>query len=141
MALFNNGCNNGVGNLSLARHLCEFIGETVTIFTTSGGASGCGFTGVILAVNCNFVRLVTQQGSAPSNPLSESICGDYEEEDECNGGGIGGGLGGKVGNVPGGIGGGIGPMGGHKRRHNGFKVGSVCDIPIDRIAAFCHNAI
>ncbi len=136
MALHNNGFNSGVGNHSLARHLCEFIGETVTIFTTSGGASGCGFTGVILAVNCNFVRLVTQQGSAPSNPLSESICGDFDEEDECNGG-MGGGLGGKVGNVPGGIGG----MGGRKHRHNGFKVGSVCDIPIDRIAAFCHNAV
>ena len=133
MSCFNNGCNNGVGNHSLARHLFEFIGQTVTIFTTSGGASGCGFTGVILSVNCNFVRLVTQQGTPPSNPLSEGICGDFDE-DECNGG-LGGG---KLGGVPGGIGGGMG--GGHKK-HHGFRVGSVCDIPIDRIAAFCHNAI
>jgi hypothetical protein len=22
-----------------------------------------------------------------------------------------------------------------------FRVGSVCDIPIDRIVAFCHNAV
>lgn len=145
MSLFNNGFNNnGVGGQSLARHLCEFIGETVTIFTTSGGPSGCGFTGVILAVNCNFVRLVTQQGSAPANPLSESICGDFDDDDDGCGGGIGGGLGGKIGNVAGGIGGGVGGgigMGGGHKRHNGFRVGSVCDIPIDRIAAFCHNAV
>lgn len=31
--------------------LCRYIGQTVTIFTTSGGLSGCGFTGVLVAVN------------------------------------------------------------------------------------------
>lgn len=117
--------NNGSGNQSLTHHLCEFIGETVTIFTTSGGISGCGFTGLLLAVNCNFVRLMTQQGTAPANPLSESICGDLE------GGCAGlGGLGMGSAKGPGGPGG-----------YKPFSVGSVCDIPIDRIAAFCHNAV
>lgn len=125
------GNNNCSENQKLIRHLHEFTGQTVTIFTTSGGVSGCGFTGVILSVNCDFVRLVTQQGTPPANPLSESICGDLE--DECSGRGIGG----KAGNI-GSIGGGMGMSNSHMHM---FTVGSVCDIPINKIAAFCHNAI
>lgn len=132
MSCNNMGCLGGSSERErLIRHMMRFIGEVVTIFTTSGGVSGCGFTGTLLSVNCDFVRLVTQPGSAPSNPLSESICGEMEE-DGCNG--IGGGIGGKVGNV-----GGIGSMG-HKHR-NECKFGSVCDIPINKIAAFCHNSV
>ncbi len=122
---YNNGSNGGQ---NLARHMCKFIGETVTIFTTSGGASGCGFTGFLLSVNCNFVRLMTQQGTPPANPLSEEICGDFE-----------GGCGGLGGMNPGKMGGAGGGMNGGK--HRNFAVGSVCDIPIDSIAAFCHNAV
>ncbi|WMJ86485.1 hypothetical protein [Anaerocolumna sp. MB42-C2] len=58
------------GNEFFINHIRKFIGQTVTIFTTSGGLSGSGFTGVVLAVNCDFVRLVIQQGSAPTNPLN-----------------------------------------------------------------------
>ena len=29
----------------------RYIGETVTIFTTSGGESGMGFTGVVISSN------------------------------------------------------------------------------------------
>lgn len=117
------GFNCSSGN-PFVRHLSRFIGETVTIFTTSGGASGCGFTGVILSINCEFVRLVTRQGTAPANPLAENICGEMD-----NGG-------------PGmkGVQGGLGNLG-CKNNHDTFKVGSVCDIPIDRIVAFCHNAV
>lgn len=121
----NGGCSGRSGNndTSLVRHIDRFTGETVTIFTTSGGVSGCGFTGVILSVNSCFVRLVTEQGMAPSNPLAENICGDFDNGDDpgCRGyNGRGG-----------------------KGNHNGNHrvVGSVCDIPIDRIAAFCHNAV
>ena len=90
--------------------LNRYIGQTVTIFTTSGGASGCGFTGVLLRVNRCFVTLVNRLGTPPNNPLSETICGDrgngrYPDEK---------------------------PV---------YFVGSVCDIPVDKIAAFCHNAI
>jgi hypothetical protein len=120
-------CNgNGDNNTSLVRHIREFIGETVTIFTTSGGASGCGFTGVILSVNRCFVRLVTDQGLAPSNPLAENICGEMDNGHEGRGCGDGG-------------------IGSYERKGNrngnGRIVGSVCDIPVDRIAAFCHNAV
>lgn len=129
----NLGCLGGSSEGErLVRHMMRFLGETVTIFTTSGGPSGCGFTGFLLFVNCDFVRLVIQPGSGPTNPLSESICGDLEDG-EC--GGIGGGIGAKVGHMGGGIAGGIG----HK--HDKNVLGSVCDIPVDRIAAFCHNAV
>lgn len=67
-------------------HMAKYIGETVTIFTTSGGASGCGFTGILMIVNCTFVRLLIQEGTAPANPLSENICSRNKEKyrPECN---------------------------------------------------------
>ncbi|MDF2538659.1 MAG: putative rane protein [Herbinix sp.] len=116
-------CNNGCGeNSAFVRHISRFIGETVTIFTTSGGPSGCGFSGTIISVNCDFVRLVTHIGPPPANPLAENICGECEigpgRKDYM---GQGGAEGGRKGGYP--------------------RVGSVCDIPVDRIAAFCHNAV
>ncbi|MDF2514444.1 MAG: putative rane protein [Herbinix sp.] len=92
----------------LLNELCRFIGQTVTIFTTSGGASGCGFTGVLLRVNPNYVTLVNRIGTPPTNPLSEVVCGGNGRGSEDR------------------------PV---------YTVGSVCDIPVDKIAAFCHNAI
>ncbi len=140
------GTNNGfLGNENFFNHICRFIGQTVTIFTTSGGASGCGFTGVVLSINRDFVRLATHEGTPPSNPLSESICGDkhgrgcnegmndYSDKHGrgCNGGmnddyneGIDARFGGT-----------------DNWNHGRNKVGSVCDIPLDRIVAFCHNAV
>lgn len=132
---FNNGYNNGYSNnATFAKHLCNFIGETVIIFTTSGGLSGCGFTGVILSVNCDFVRLDSREGSAPSCPLVGSLCSDY---DNCNNNNNNN------------------DCGGNNYDYNNCsdnndwdrdkdrrrEVGAVCDIPIDSIAAFCHNAV
>lgn len=105
------------GNQFFNCHIEKFIGETVTVFTTSGGLSGSGFTGVVLAVNCGVVRLVVRQGSAPANPLGENFnhgrCDDWHH-DKCD-----------------------------DRRHDRccHKAGAVVDIPIDRIASFVHNAI
>lgn len=59
---------------NLLSHLTKFIGETVTVFTTSGGASGCGFTGILMTVNSSYIRLLTQEGTPPNNPLSDNIC-------------------------------------------------------------------
>lgn len=133
----NNGSCSQSGNCNqrLANHISRFIGETVTIFTTSGGASGCGFTGVVLSVNQCFVRLVTEQGMAPSNPLSESICGNNFNNNGFNNGinnnnDFAGVRGCSIGNN------------GRGGRDNCWRqTGSVCDIPIDSIAAFCHNAV
>lgn len=98
---------------SFVGHIARYIGETVTIFTTSGGISGQGFTGVILAVNPTFVRLLSEIGPAPSCPLG-SDCSDLYQinsNNSCN----------------------------NNRRNS--NVGAVCDIPIDRIASFVHNAV
>jgi hypothetical protein len=56
-------------DVSLADILGDYIGETVTIYTTGGGASGSGFSGVILSANRYFVRLLTRPGPAPANPF------------------------------------------------------------------------
>jgi hypothetical protein len=106
-----NGLNN---NESFINHICRYIGQTVIVFTTSGGVSGSGFTGVLLSVNCNTVRIDSRQGVAPACPLGDSFGGDTFNND----------------------------CGHHNNHHNGIRsVGSVCDIPLDSIVAFCHNAI
>ena len=119
-------CSN---NQNFVSHLYNYIGETVTIFTTSGGASGCGFTGLLLSINCDYCRLSTQIGPPPANPLSNVIC-----PDPC---GYGGGPGGP-GSGPGVEGCNCGPDRGYDRNRG---IGSVVDIPLCRISAFCHNAV
>lgn len=114
---------------SLVRHLYNFIGDTVTIFTTSGGASGGGFTGTLLSVNSNFVRLLTKMGDPPPSPLSGSFRNCPENAPLADFGNFG---------VPGGSDNIL--MNKHKNSQNN-EVGSICDIPVDRIAAFCHKAV
>lgn len=90
--------------------LCRYIGQTVTIFTTSGGVSGCGFTGVLLLVNPCYCTLCNRTGTPPSNPFANSNICDRGENF-------------------------------NTEADHYYTVGSVCDIPIDKIASFCHNAI
>lgn len=118
------GSHSEVRGSSFTAYMREFIGDTVTIFTTSGGASGFGFTGVILSVNSNFVRLMTEQGMPPVHPLADNVLADFD-----GGGRIGSGIG-RTGNI--GKGNDTGPS---------HSVSSVVDIPIDRITAFTHNAL
>lgn len=114
---------NGLAD-STAEQISRFIGETVTIFTTSGGESGSGFTGVVLFVNDCFVRLVTCVGAAPNCALGsacDSSSGFFNNGFANNG------------------------LGCRKCRGefngNRERIGSVVDIPIERIAAFVHNAV
>lgn len=95
------------GTKSFLEHINRYIGQTVTIFTTSGGVSGCGFTGVLYISNPCYVTLRTQQGTPPSCPLGSSCCKQFKDGKEI-------------------------PV---------FTVGSVCEIPIDKIASFCHTAV
>lgn len=104
----------------------NYIGQTVIVFTTSGGPSGCGFEGVLMDVNCKFIRLSNHQGTPPANPLSESVCGVL----------MPGAVDAAV--ARGSTGTGANPG---NCAHPVFSVGSVCDIPIEKIAAFCHNAV
>jgi hypothetical protein len=65
-------CGKGYYDENFVEHLSRFTGETVTIFTKSGGMSGCGFTGVILHVNSCFCRLITCVGPAPGCALGNA---------------------------------------------------------------------
>ncbi|MBQ6554435.1 MAG: hypothetical protein IJR45_01820 [Firmicutes bacterium] len=63
-------------NNGLLESLCRHIGETVTIFTASGGMSGSGFTGVLAAVDGCSVKLICSFGAAPTCPLG-SACNNF----------------------------------------------------------------
>ncbi len=102
--------------------LCRYVGQTVTIFTTSGGLSGAGFTGVLISANDCFVRLIAKIGAAPECPVGSTCTGPIR-------GGYGYGPG---------YGAGCGYGSGYGY---GLGLGSVVVIPTDRIASFVHNAI
>jgi hypothetical protein len=151
---------DGVGG-NFTTLLAKYVGETVTIFTSSGGQSGSGFTGVVLAVNEVFVRLITRIGPPPGCSLGNA-CSDFNVGngyggigagyDNCGVGGYGAGAANDgYGLGPAGGGFGAGPVlpagvngavtaGGW----NGYPVatvGSVTDIPIRSIVSFVHNAV
>lgn len=102
------------------QHLTRFLGETVTIFTTSGGESGSGFTGVLTLVTPDYLRLVTAIGAPPACSLGNDC--------DCFGGGHG-------------LFGGRGSRRGFRGFGRSFGLGSVVDIPISRIASFVHNTL
>lgn len=116
------------GRNSIVDDLSRFIGQTVTIFTTSGGASGSGFTGVLIDIDCDNVKILNHVGAAPACPLGSNCC-RYGNSGYGGFGGFGG-----WGNY-GGYGGGYGGLG------YGNPLGAVTIIPINRIASFTHNAI
>lgn len=102
-------------------HLSRYIGETVTIFVTSGGKSGLGFTGVILSVNSYYVRLITRIGPAPACPLGNTCTCVNEKAN-------------------------ISEVELDHSENNKWTIvdntlGSITDIPIDKIAAFTHNTV
>ena len=103
----------------LMESLCRHIGQTVTIFTTSGGLSGSGFTGTLAAVCGGRVKLITAIGAPPACPLGSSCTGPFN-------------------NTFGGF------AGGFAQGFNGCGnnwLGSITEIPLCAIASFTHNAI
>ena len=129
---------------SLERH----IGQTVTIFTTSGGLSGRGFTGVLAGIcGCN-IKLITDIGAPPSCPIGSACCGGFfeevEEEREFGGswGGAFGGMCEMFGRCRERCGCREGGKGRRRGRWHGRNwLGSITVIPIDRIASFTHHAL
>lgn len=97
--------------MNLRENMSRYIGQTVTIFTTSGGQSGSGFTGVLMSVSECSVRLLVCAGEAPACPLGSSCSGRYGIFSRC------------CNNI----------------RNN--QLGAVTVIPMCSIAAFTHNAI
>ena len=115
----------------LIESMARYLGQTVTIFTTSGGLSGNGFTGVLAGICGGCVKLITDIGAPPSCPIGSACCGGFpvfggeeevrrefgmcERRQNCGG-----------------------------RRHGRGRwnwLGSVTEIPIDKIVSFTHNAI
>lgn len=95
----------------LKQDLCKYIGQTVTIFTNSGGCSGNGFTGVLISVSECFVRLLVCPGEAPSCPVGSNCSGQ------------------------------IGLYGRGRGNNIRNPLGAIAVIPTCSIAAFTHNAI
>jgi hypothetical protein len=117
----------GDGNVvsdSLIDQIAGYIGTTVTIYTASGGESGSGFTGVLSMITPFFVRLITCVGPAPCCPLgsrrSPAYPFLYAERRR---------TGGRYGYTRG------------NRSVSFSNVGSITDIPLDKIVAFVHNAV
>ena len=113
----------------LVESMLRYVGQTVTIFTESGGLSGAGFTGILACVDGRVVRLITSIGAPPACPVGSScLGGDFFTPMGNNfGGGFGGGC-------CGGGGGGGAPF-------IGNWLGSVCEIPLNQIVCFTHSAI
>jgi len=124
--------------------MLRYVGQTVTIFTTSGGLSGSGFTGVLAGVHNGCVRLITDIGAPPACPVGSSCDGCWG--DRCEGGrGICDGFSGRRGWGwgPGWRGGGCGCGFGRGRwGWGGYNwLGSVAEIPCNKIVSFTHNSI
>ena len=139
----------GIAGGNFATLLAEYIGQTVTIFTASGGQSGAGFTGVVLSVNPCFVRLITRIGPPPGCSLGNACTGfsvgygGYGTGNNGFGAGCGAGYGSGYGAY-----GPISPASelgaataGGWDGYPVYTVGSVTDIPIASIVSFVHNAI
>jgi len=63
-----------------AENLCRYIGQTITIFTASGGLSGSGFTGVLISADCECIRLLTAFGLPPACPIGSACTGSFGGE-------------------------------------------------------------
>ena len=63
-------------NCCLSDSMLRHIGQTVTIFTKSGGLSGNGFSGVLLSADCDCVRLLADIGAPPACPIGSACTND-----------------------------------------------------------------
>ncbi len=135
-------------NCCLMENLRRYLGRTVTIFTTSGGLSGSGFTGVLAYVDECCIKLITDIGAAPTCPIGNTCLGmgygnggGWNDYGFSGGWGMGYGMGTGYGMGYGmGFGGGCGCGGGYNNLGRNW-LGSVTEIPICCIASFTHNAI
>lgn len=134
-------------DFNLIEGMERHIGQTVTVFTTSGGLSGSGFTGVLISIDPKCIRLLCDEGAPPACAVGSSCCDDWRGGSRgFNGGGSGGwGSSGWGNNCFGwgdSCGCGCGCGGGSNGGCGGFNpFGAVAVIPVCAIAAFVHHAI
>lgn len=134
---------NASSDNSFSDHIAKYIGKTVTIFTRSGGQSGSGFTGVVLSVNCSFVRLLSRIGPPPGCSLGNACSGFGATPYGC-GVASNNGMAGKFGpgpnaSFPGTVNGAFAAGGWDSVPV--YTVGSITDIPLASIVSFVHDAI
>lgn len=96
---------------SFIRSLIRYIGQTITIFTTSGGQSGLGFTGLLLEVNRDYIKILIKAASPPSCCLGNCCTAENQEDTTI------------------------------KNDCENITLGVITNIPLDKIAAFVHNTI
>ena len=81
-----NSCNGnnseGVQGAVDALELRQNVGRVVTLFTTSGGCSGNGFTGLLADVDRNSCKLITSLPTAPRNPFGVQSANNFHNH--CN---------------------------------------------------------
>jgi hypothetical protein len=88
------------------------FGETVTVFTTSGGQSGSGFTGATAGFHNDYMRLISEIGQGPGCALGNCCesCHGYDNA-------------------------------GMNCGWGGNRFGTIVDIPYDKVVAYVHNAV
>ena len=96
---------------SFVQSLVKYIGQTITIFIVSGGQAGSGFTGVLLDVKRDYIKVLSQIASGPDCSLGN--CCETSKKDGTN----------------------------ILKDDFGVSLGAITDIPLDKIAAFVHNTI
>ncbi len=83
----NNSSNNNSENESNNRidleELRDNIGKVITVFTASGGCTGRGFTGLLVRVERDFIRLITSIPSAPCHPFGIRSGNLFDDGCEC----------------------------------------------------------
>lgn len=117
----NDNCDNNLSNIDDFSDLECNIGRIITVFTQSGGCTGCGFTGLLVESNCKFIKLITNLPSAPRHPFgmeSGNCCCE-------RGRGFGNGFG----------------FGGRNEGCCGTRFGTVIVIPINKIVSFVFNQV
>lgn len=95
------------------RHMSQYIGMTVTVYTASGGESGCGVTGILIVCADSYVRLLTQPASAPERP--QGLCRTCPFYAVCSAR--------------------------KTQRPQGACLGAMVDIPVEHITIFVHSAV
>lgn len=60
--------------LDIPTTLRRLVGQTVTVYTSSGGCSGSGFTGVVVCVDDCVVKLLTRIGTPPDCAVGSPCC-------------------------------------------------------------------